>query len=102
MDKACFQDDMAYSDFENLTRSTVSHKVLHDKAFEIANNPQYDGYQRVLASMVYEFFDKGVASVATNQQLSDELDKQIIKKFEMVKYISLLWMTYVVILLIWN
>ena len=31
---------------------------LKDKAFEIANNPKYDGYQRGLASMVYKFFDK--------------------------------------------
>ena len=31
---------------------------MHDKAFNIAKNPKYDGYQRGLASMVYNFFDK--------------------------------------------
>ena len=36
----------------------TSDKVLKDKAFEIANNPKYDGRQRGLASMVYKFFDK--------------------------------------------
>ena len=60
LDKACFQDDMGYSDFENLTRSTVFHKVLHNKAFEIAYNTQYDGYQRVFASMVYKLKKKNV------------------------------------------
>ena len=31
---------------------------LEDKAFKIANNPNYDGYRRGLASMLYKFFDK--------------------------------------------
>ena len=58
LDKACFQHDMAYGDFEDLTRRTASDKILHDKAFNIAKNPKYDGYDRRLASMVYKFFDK--------------------------------------------
>ena len=49
---------MAYGDFKDLTRRTASDKVLRDKAFNIAKNPKYDGYQRGLASMVYKFFDK--------------------------------------------
>ena len=36
----------------------ASDKVLKDKAFNIAKNPKYDGYQREFASMVYKFFDK--------------------------------------------
>ena len=31
---------------------------MHDKAFNIAKNPKYDGYQRGLATMVYKFFGK--------------------------------------------
>ena len=58
LDKACFQHDMAYGDFKDLTRRTASDKILCDKAFNIAKNPKYDGYQRGLASMVYKFFDK--------------------------------------------
>ena len=58
LDKACFQHDMAYGDFKDLKRRTFSDKVLKDKAFNIAKNPNYDGYQRGLASMVYNFFDK--------------------------------------------
>ena len=44
--------------FKDLKRRTFSDKVLKDKAFNIAKNPKYDGYQRDLASMVYKFFDK--------------------------------------------
>ena len=58
LDKACLQLVMAYGDFKDLKRRTQSDKVLKDKAFAIASNPKYDGYQRGLASMVYKFFDK--------------------------------------------
>ena len=36
---------MAYGDFKDLKSRTQSDKVLKDKAFEIASNPKYDGYQ---------------------------------------------------------
>ena len=36
LDKACFQHDMAYGDFNDLTRRTTSDKLLRDKAFNIA------------------------------------------------------------------
>ena len=58
LDKACFQHEIVYGDFKDLKRRTFSDKVLRDKAFNIAKNPKYDGYQRGLASMVYKFFDK--------------------------------------------
>ena len=43
--------------FEDLNR-TFAGKVLHDKAFNITKDPQYDGYQCGLASMVYKFLIK--------------------------------------------
>ena len=49
LEKACFQHDMAYGDFNDLTRRTASDKILSDKAFNIANNPKCDRYQRDLA-----------------------------------------------------
>ena len=58
LDKTCFQHDMVYGDFKDLARRTASDKALRDKAFNIAKNPKYDGYQRQLAFMVYKFFDK--------------------------------------------
>ena len=49
---------MAYEDFSDFTIRTASDKILRNKAFNIAKNPNHDGYQRGLASMVYEFFYK--------------------------------------------
>ena len=58
LDETCFQHDMAYGGFKGLKRRSQSDKFAKDKAFEIASNPKYDGYQRGLALMVYKFFDK--------------------------------------------
>ena len=58
LDKACFQHDKAYGDFEDIKRRTASDKIFRDEAFNIAKNPKYDGNQRGLASMIYKFFDK--------------------------------------------
>ena len=55
LDKACFAHDAAYSDSKDLTKRTVADKILRDKAFNIAKDQKYDGYQKVLASMVYKF-----------------------------------------------
>ena len=52
LDKACFVHDAAYSDSKDLTKRTVAGKILKNKAFDIAKDPKYDGYQRGLASMV--------------------------------------------------
>ena len=57
---------------------------MRDKAFNIAKNPKYDGYQRGLASMVYKFFDKktaGNANIGANESAlnNEKLHKQIRK-----------------------
>ena len=44
--KACFQRDIDYGKSKDLTKRTQSHKVLRDKAFKIASDPKYGGYQR--------------------------------------------------------
>ena len=92
LDKACFQQDMVYGDFEDLAKRTASDKVLRDKAFNIAKNPKYDGYQRGLASIVYNFFDKKIQGSGIksrpNQQLTDEVHKPIIIKFKRRKVYS--------------
>ena len=49
---------MGYGDFKDLKRRKFSDKVLRDKAFNIARNPKYDGYQRGLASMFINFLIK--------------------------------------------
>ena len=58
LDKACFQHDMAYGKSKDLAKRTQLDNVLRDKAFEIASNLKYDGYQRGSASMVYKFLIK--------------------------------------------
>ena len=93
LDKACFAHDAAYSDSKNLTKRTIADKILRDKAFNIAKDTKYDGYERGLASMVYKFFDSKVEGTGAknvnntkltpqNQQLPEKLHKPIIKKFE--------------------
>ena len=57
---------MAYGDFKDLTRRTASDKILHDKRFNIAKSPKYDGCQRVLASMVHTFCDKKTSGGTIN------------------------------------
>ena len=85
---------------EDLAKITQSDKVLRDKAFKIASDPKYDGYQRGLASMVYKFFDKkssgsGVAAslanksaIEPNYQFENELHRQITRKFKRRKVYS--------------
>ena len=58
LDKACFQHEMARGVFKDLAKRTASNKFFRCKAFNIAKNPKYEGYQRGLASMVYYYFDK--------------------------------------------
>ena len=90
--KACFQHDMDYGKSKDLVKRIQSNKVLKDKAFKISSDPNYDGYQRGLASMVYKFFDKkskgsGIVN-EPNYQLANELRKRIIRKFKKRKIYS--------------
>ena len=83
---------------KDLINRTKSDNVLRDKTYNIASNPEYDGYQRGLASMVYKFFDKKSmgsgfkklknTTKSSSSVLADELHKPIIKKFEKRKVYS--------------
>ena len=84
LDKTCFQHDIAYGDFKNLNRRTFADKILPDKAFNIAKNPKYDGYQGGLASLVWlgKTSGSGIKNENTsNKELTEELQKSIIRKF---------------------
>ena len=90
--KACCQYDIAYGKSKDLTKRIQLDKFLRDKAFKIAIDPKYDGYQRGLASVVYKFSDKksignGV-NAKPNYQLANELHKEIIRKFKKRKVYS--------------
>ena len=73
-------------------RRTQSDKVLRGKAFKIASDPKYDGYERGLASIAYKYFDKkssgsGIAN-ESSYQLANKLHKPIIRKFRKRKVYS--------------
>ena len=70
---------MVCGNFKDLTRRTISDKILRDKAFNVAKNPKYNGYQRGLASMVYRFFNKKTVSGAIKNEImsAKELAEQI-------------------------
>ena len=89
LDKTYFQHDMADGKYKDLNKRTQFDKVLRETAFEIASNTKYDGYQRWLALMVCKCFDKNL-----NQQLSYELNKTIITKFEKEEFILPLKATF--------
>ena len=93
---------MAYGDFKDLTKRTAADKVFRDKAFNIAKDPKYDGYERGLASLVYKFSDKktsrsgvttlanksGIKSIPQNKKLAEQLHKPIFRKFKKRKVYS--------------
>ena len=66
----------------DLTWRAASYKILRDKAFNIANNPIYEGYQKSLALLVYIFFDKKTSDGTvkneniSKKELAEELHKQ--------------------------
>ena len=89
----------------------ISDQKLKNSAYDIANNPKYDGYQRGLASTVYKFFGSKVAPldkktlsgkgnanhttkhsslerIENNKIFAEELHKPVIKKFNKRKVYS--------------
>ena len=85
---------MAYGKSKDLAKTTQSDKVLRYKAFRIASDPKYDGYERGLASMVYKFFDKTLVEVVSlmNQIINWQRSfiNQLFKNSKKVKLIRLL------------
>ena len=91
-----FQHEMFYGSFKDLTRRTASDKVLRDKAFNIAKNTKYDGYQRGLAPVVCKFFDKKTSGSCikneniSNKELAKEFRNQLLENLRKEKYTLLL------------
>ena len=61
---------------KKFVKKTQSDKVLKNKAFKIASDPNYDGYQRGLASMVYKFLIKSLNEVVSlmNQVINQKMN----------------------------
>ena len=103
--KLVFNTILLIADHKDLINRTEADKVLRDKAYNIASNPKYDGYQRGLASMVYKVFDKksmgsGIKKDMTKSMarssliLADEIHKPVIKNLIKEKYIRNLKIIY--------
>ena len=88
LDKACFSHDTTYSDGKYLTKRTVADKILRNKAFNIAKDPKYDGYQRRLDSMVYKFFDKKSASLSDKSTEGSGVNNKIILQIRQKNFIN--------------
>ena len=75
---------MTDKDFKDLTRRTASNKILRNKVFNLAQNLKHYGYQKSLASMVYDFFERKTSRSniknISNKELAEELHKPIIRK----------------------
>ena len=104
LDKACFKHDATYAKYKDVENRLISDQKLRNSAYDIASNPVYDGYQRGLASMVYNFFDSKVApldkktmsgkGIKNNKILAEELHKPVIKNLIKEKYIRNLEIIY--------
>ena len=79
---------MAYGDSQDLHRRTAADKVLGDKAFHIAKNPNNVGYQRGIASMVYRYFDKKTAGGTIENEIIS--NKELLENLRKEKYTHLL------------
>ena len=98
LDKACFKHDAAYTKYKDTENRLISDQKLRNRTYDIASNPKYDGYQRGLASMVYNFFDSKVApldkktmsgkGIKNDKILAEELHKSVIKKYNKRKVYS--------------
>ena len=75
---------MTDKDFKDLTRRTASNKILRNKVFNLAQNLKHYGYQKSLASRVYDFFERKTSRSniknISNKELAEELHKPIIRK----------------------
>ena len=86
--KACFQQYMVYKHFKLLNRRIATDKLLHGKAFNIDKGPKDNGYQRGLAPMIYNFFDRKTSGRSikneniSNRKLAEELHIPIIKNVQ--------------------
>ena len=98
LDKACFKHYAAYAKYKDVENRLIADDKLKNSAYDIASNPEYDGYQRGLASMVYKFFNLKVAprnktilgkgTEVVNKILAEELHRPAIRKFNKRKVYS--------------
>ena len=64
-----------------MNQRTISDKTLKVRAYEIARNCKYDGYQRALASIAYKTFECKTG-VSVKEELAEQLHQPGVKKFK--------------------
>ena len=85
---------MTYEDFKDLNSRTAAGKVLCVRTFNIAKNKKHDKYQRGLALMVFNFFDKKTSGgaikkeIMQNEELAKNYANQVLKNLSKEKYIQ--------------
>ena len=67
---------MSYGGIKDLSRRSDSDKVSRDKAFDIAKDKKCDGYQRGIASMAQNFFDKRSTATHTKTRSNSNSDSK--------------------------
>ena len=83
---------MVYGDFKDLNRRIATDKVLCDKAFGIAKNSKYEGYQRGVDSMAYKFLIKKLVEVVLKMKLFliKNYTNQLLETLRKEKYTQIL------------
>ena len=84
LDKACFKRDAAYTKYKDVKNRLISDQKLKNSAYDIASNPEYDGYQRGLASMIYKFFDSKL--LHSTKKLCQLKVMQSIRQKKLIKF----------------
>ena len=72
VNKACYQHDIAYGDFKDLSRSTIADKVLHDKAFYVAKIPNVMDINVDLLQWFINFLIKKLQVVLLKKTIQNE------------------------------
>jgi len=90
LDKHCFYHDSSYDQYKDVPNRLIADRKLMDGAYEIASDQSKNGYERMLASMVYKFFEKKIqlGQGINDDILADELHKPIRHTFKRRKVIA--------------
>ena len=88
---------MAYGKSRDLAERTQSDKVLRDKAFKIAGDPKYDGYQEISKFLIKELVE---VMLTLNQVINLQIKfiGRLLKKVTEEKFIHLLETMFEVLL----
>ena len=87
LDQACFRHDMVYGDFKDINRRIFADKVLYNKAFNIAEDPNtmdinVDFLQWFINSLIKERLVKVLKNEnISNKKSGKQLHKPIIRTF---------------------